>query len=408
MKIIGLGTVALALVIGCAITKANDFGVSGVGGSWHPTGGEHRSIQMVSERIRIDIFQGKDYHRYYDTTADFLFYNQGPAVSVNMAFPEKANGEAALINEKSPSGFRMFQTSVDGQVIKAKRVVAKRKLKSGVEYQALWIKRVSFKKGERKTVKVSFRSAPGNLAGVGWFAAYDFTGGNWFGKVEKSVLTVALHTQTNEPVRAFFAKKPIVTHRNKNMFTYKWTNWQANGPFRFWYGITRGQENTNHALFNYHPENAQTTSNATIAPDKLVRDLYKAHKAGQGPFFQTKNRALVDKYFTKGLADLIWKDAVKARGEVGAIDFDPLYGSQDPQVSNFIIMDTGWGGESKFGPDDKAVVQVTFKDSGRERMVSFQFMQGKDKKWKIYDVHYRGNGDELRLVNILTKAASTS
>lgn len=146
----------------------------------------------------------------------------------------------------------------------------------------------------------------------------------------------------------------------------------------------------------------------TIEPHIIVKNLYAAHKAGRGPFFQTKSRALLDKNFTRYLADLIWKDSVEAKGEVGAIDFDPLYGSQDPQITDFTIMDTGWGGDSKFGPDDEAVVQVTFKDAGKERMVSFQFKQGKDKNWKIYDVHYRGYGDEVKLVDVLTNANAAS
>jgi hypothetical protein len=152
-------------------------------------------------------------------------------------------------------------------------------------------------------------------------------------------------------------------------------------------------------------EFAQSKTKA-IAPNVIVKNLYAAQKAGSGPFFQTKNRALVDKYFTKSLGDLIWKDAVTAQGEVGAIDFDPLYGSQDPQITDFTIMETGWGGDSKFGPADEAVVQVTFKDSGKERMVSFQFKQGKDKNWKIYDVHYRSDDGQVKLVEILTKARS--
>ncbi|HEV2915270.1 MAG TPA: hypothetical protein VGX92_18470 [Pyrinomonadaceae bacterium] len=143
-----------------------------------------------------------------------------------------------------------------------------------------------------------------------------------------------------------------------------------------------------------------------IVPHVIVKNLYAAQKAGSGPFFQTKSRAVVDKYFTKSLADLIWKDAVAANGEVGAIDFDPLYGSQDPQITDFTIMDTGWGGDSKFGPADEAVVQVTFKDNGKQRMISFQFKQGKDKKWKIYDIHYRSEGEQVKLVEILTNASA--
>jgi hypothetical protein len=145
-----------------------------------------------------------------------------------------------------------------------------------------------------------------------------------------------------------------------------------------------------------------------VDPNVIVKNLYAAQKAGSGPFFQTKSRAIVDKYFRKDLADLIWKDAVAANGEVGAIGFDPLFGSQDPQITDFVIMDTGWGGDSKFGPDFEAVVQVTFKDSGKERMVSYQFNQGRDKTWKIYDVHYRGNEPEVRLATVLKNAGEAS
>src|SRR5712691_10615278 len=45
-------------------------------------------------------------------------------------------------------------------------------------------------------------------------------------------------------------------------------------------------------------------------PKVTVTNLYKDQKAGTGPFFQTKNRSAVDKYFVKDIADLIWKDAV--------------------------------------------------------------------------------------------------
>ena len=139
-------------------------------------------------------------------------------------------------------------------------------------------------------------------------------------------------------------------------------------------------------------------------PDAIVKTLYAAQKAGSGPFFQTKSRALVDKFFVKEFADLIWNDAVKANGEVGAIDFDPLYASQDPQITHFRIMGTGWGGDDKSGSDDKAVVQVTFKNAGEAQMISFQFHQEKNKRWKIEDIRYP-NSDNLPLKKLLTKAA---
>lgn len=138
------------------------------------------------------------------------------------------------------------------------------------------------------------------------------------------------------------------------------------------------------------------------APDVIVKRLYKEQKAGTGPFFQTKSRARIDKYFAKEIADLIWKDAVAAKGEVGKLDFDPLFGVHDPTFTDFVIMDTGWGGDVKFGPKNEAVVQVTFKLSGIERMVSFRFHQQKSKLWKIYDIRYPGDGDDRFLKQILS------
>lgn len=149
---------------------------------------------------------------------------------------------------------------------------------------------------------------------------------------------------------------------------------------------------------------AQSRAAEPADPHVIIENLYAVQRAGSGPFFQTKNRAVVDKFFTKEFANLIWNDAVKTNGEVGAIDFDPLYGSQDPEVTDFEIMATGWGGDDKFGSDDKAVVQVTFKIGGEEQMVSYQFLQGKNGQWKIDDIRYR-NQDNLLLKDLLSNAA---
>ena len=144
----------------------------------------------------------------------------------------------------------------------------------------------------------------------------------------------------------------------------------------------------------------------TANPDVIIKRLYKAQKAGTGPFFQTKSRARVDKYFTKSLADLIWKDAVASKGEVGKLDFDPLFGVQDPTFTDFVVMKPGWGGDAKFGPANEAVVQVTFKISGSERMVSFRFHQQRSKRWKIYNIRYPDNGFDRFLKEILSGKAS--
>ena len=140
-------------------------------------------------------------------------------------------------------------------------------------------------------------------------------------------------------------------------------------------------------------------------PDAILRELYQAHDTQKGPFFDRKNRHLAERYFTKELAALIVKDAVKSGDDVGAIDFDPLYDSQDPQVKNFEIGAVQWG-DIKNRADDpgegaSALVIVTFKDNGEAREMWFVFKQQPDKTWRISDIRYPEN---TSLLNILRAA----
>jgi hypothetical protein len=50
-----------------------------------------------------------------------------------------------------------------------------------------------------------------------------------------------------------------------------------------------------------------------LAPNGGLQNLYAARASGSSPYFQTKSRALVGKYFTKDLADLIWQDVSRGR-----------------------------------------------------------------------------------------------
>lgn len=132
----------------------------------------------------------------------------------------------------------------------------------------------------------------------------------------------------------------------------------------------------------------------TTGPDPaaILKQLYKAHDAEEGLFFDRENRSLAEQYFTAELAGLIVKDAVASKGEVGAYEIDPLYESQDPQVKNFKIGALQWGGIKKGSDDDGdesfALVNVTFTDNGKKRAIRFGFEQQTDKSWRISDIHY--------------------
>jgi hypothetical protein len=127
------------------------------------------------------------------------------------------------------------------------------------------------------------------------------------------------------------------------------------------------------------PDSSGAEAQFAVA-EPLVGDLYKQHDANKGPF-REKKRAVVDKYFAKPLADLIWKDKQTPPGEMGAIDFDPLYDAQDVGIKKFAVGKASVNG-------DKATVPVTFENYGEKKTVTYQMVRQGDA-WKIADIKYQ-------------------
>ena len=115
-------------------------------------------------------------------------------------------------------------------------------------------------------------------------------------------------------------------------------------------------------------------------PDALVAELYKAEKNKTSPFFQDKNRALVDHYFAQELGDLIWKDATTSKGEVGVIDGDPLYDAQDLEIKEFVIHPAKTA-------EGQTTVLVTFVNFKEKKNITFHCVQ-QGGAWKISDIQY--------------------
>jgi hypothetical protein len=124
-----------------------------------------------------------------------------------------------------------------------------------------------------------------------------------------------------------------------------------------------------------------SAADQAVTPEALVAKLYKAHDAEKSPFFQDKDRALVDRYFAKELADLIWQDVkTTPEGELGALDFDPLYNAQDTEIKNFAVNKAKVDGA-------KATVVASFVNFDKKTRVTFKLMQVGDA-WKISDIQY--------------------
>ncbi|KXJ98601.1 MAG: hypothetical protein UZ17_ACD001002671 [Acidobacteria bacterium OLB17] len=120
------------------------------------------------------------------------------------------------------------------------------------------------------------------------------------------------------------------------------------------------------------------------APETVIQALYKAHDAQKSPFFQSKDRALVDKFFSKPLADLIWKDATTHTSDVGAIDGDPLYDGQDLEIKDLKIGKGDIDGK-------KATVTVSFTNFGEPKSIKFEMSAGPES-WKIDNIVYGQSG----------------
>lgn len=164
------------------------------------------------------------------------------------------------------------------------------------------------------------------------------------------------------------------------------------------------QDNTSKSSVNAEAADQEIVAPASLggesqaaAAEAVVADLYKQHDARKSPFFQTKNRGLVDKYFTKQLGDLIWKDAVSSSGEIGTIDADPLYYAQDIEIKNLKI----WPAEVK---GNRASVKVTFSNYNEKKSFVFSLLLI-NGSWKISNIAY---GDKEDLLSWLRSASAPS
>ena len=215
----------LAVISQCL---ANDTMMVGTGGSLRPMTGEHKSIRMVREWVRMDV-----HPTYYDVSVQFVFRNDGPATTVQMGFPEFNSGGMSRDFYRNRSGYKWFHTSIDGRRVPAKRVYVEDP-KEEFQQKAYWVKTVDFSRNQERVIRVDYRSDGGEDSMGGRYAEYNFTGKNWAGTVDESSIAVVMHT----PGVYYMRNVPPGTTRVGNRFSNRWTNWQAEMPFGLVYAPT--------------------------------------------------------------------------------------------------------------------------------------------------------------------------
>lgn len=126
-------------------------------------------------------------------------------------------------------------------------------------------------------------------------------------------------------------------------------------------------------------------------PVTLIRELYRVHNNGYGPVFEGKNKRYLTRYFDKSLSDLIWKELTDTSGEVGNLDFDPLYNAQDTQIKNFQVAEP-------IGDNKRAEVTVSF--SNFDRTVKIRFLtRNTEAGWKIENLIYEDGADLVKMLS---------
>jgi hypothetical protein len=128
------------------------------------------------------------------------------------------------------------------------------------------------------------------------------------------------------------------------------------------------------------------TAQATTPPDAVLKEIYAAHEKDNGKILDGKSRTLLDRYFDKPLADMIWKDLTTQRDEAGVLDFDIFYNAQDFEIKNFNAAEPKIEG-------GKATVTVTFENFGTKQTIIYSMVE-RGEAWKIADINY-GSGNTL-------------
>jgi hypothetical protein len=125
---------------------------------------------------------------------------------------------------------------------------------------------------------------------------------------------------------------------------------------------------------------AENSLHAATSPKKLVTNLYSAHRGKADPLLYPASKKLLGDYFEKDLLYLFLKDQSESAGEVGKLDFDPLYAAQDFEIKDFSLVLVS---EQK----DSAEVAVSFKNMGTSEKIVF-LLSNTAQGWRITDIKY--------------------
>jgi hypothetical protein len=178
---------AVALLAGCLLLPlvvavpalGNDAGLEmPSGGPWRPMK-QHPSIRLEKETVSIRLLAKE---ASIKVVASYL--NDGPTCSIRMGFPERAFGWS------DPGQFgRSFRSWVDDEPAKvAPSAWSEEEGVAGLRVR-WWMKKVSFAKKQRRTVRVEYRFQYGNAQTIEYLL---HTGASWRGPIGALLVEIDL------------------------------------------------------------------------------------------------------------------------------------------------------------------------------------------------------------------------
>ncbi|GAB2517511.1 hypothetical protein [Spirosoma aerophilum] len=123
-----------------------------------------------------------------------------------------------------------------------------------------------------------------------------------------------------------------------------------------------------------------TDNTPRSAADRLVRALYFEHNKVENPMREGKGRALIDQFFAKSTADIIWNDGQKTSGKINRAKINLLYNAPDADIKKTWVLPAVVGGT-------KAIVYVTFENKAKPEEVRVDMKQV-NGRWRITEMQY--------------------
>jgi hypothetical protein len=114
------------------------------------------------------------------------------------------------------------------------------------------------------------------------------------------------------------------------------------------------------------------------AADRLIRALYFEHNKKENPLLETKDRTLIDQFFTKATANLIWRNA--STGKLKKTKVNPLFNAPNEDIKKAWVLPAAVAGT-------RAVVYVTFETNAKPQEIRID-MQQVAGRWRIMDMLY--------------------